>query len=58
MMPPPMRLFALRGATTADRNDAKDILGATEDDRERISDAQLRQGVDDMMRIACHVAVS
>ena len=35
-----------------------DILGATEDDRERISDAQLRQGVDDMMRIACQVAVS
>ena len=33
-----------------------DILGATEDDRERISDAHLRQGVDDMMRIACHVA--
>ena len=31
MMPPPMRLFALRGATTADRNDAKDILGATEE---------------------------
>ena len=35
-----------------------DILGATEDDRERISDAQLRQGVDDMMRIACQVATS
>ena len=30
-----------------------DIVGATEDDRERISDAELRQGVDDMMRIAC-----
>ena len=35
-----------------------DILGATEDDRERISDAQLRQGVDAMMRIACNVAIS
>ena len=28
--PPPMRLFALRGATTVDRNDAEAILGATE----------------------------
>ena len=27
---PPMRLFALRGATTVDRNDADAILGATE----------------------------
>jgi DeoD family purine-nucleoside phosphorylase len=35
-----------------------DIVGATEDDRERISDAQLRQGVDDMMRLACRVAIS
>ena len=35
-----------------------DILGATEDDRERISDEQLRRGVDDMMRVACQVAVS
>ena len=35
-----------------------DILGATEDERERISDEQLRRGVDDMMRVACRVAVS
>ena len=35
-----------------------DILGASEADRERISDEQLRRGVDDMMRVACHVAVS
>jgi purine-nucleoside phosphorylase len=33
-----------------------DILGASEDERERISDEQLRQGVDDMIRIACRVA--
>ena len=33
-----------------------DILGATEDERERISDEQLRQGVDDMIRVACRVA--
>ena len=30
MMPRPMRLFALRGATTVDRNDPQAILGATE----------------------------
>ncbi len=35
-----------------------DMLGASEDDRERISDAQLRDGVDAMMRVACQVAVS
>ena len=35
-----------------------DILGATEDERERITDEQLRQGVDDMIRVACRVAVS
>src|SRR5262245_22185445 len=33
-----------------------DILGATEDERERISDEQLRRGVDDMIRVACRVA--
>jgi chorismate mutase len=31
MMAPAMRLFALRGATTVDRNDAQEILGATEE---------------------------
>jgi chorismate mutase len=30
MMPRAMRLFALRGATSVDRNDAQAILGATE----------------------------
>lgn len=35
-----------------------DMLGETEDERERISDDQLRQGVDDMMRVACRVAVT
>ena len=35
-----------------------DIVGATEADRERISDDELRRGVDDMMRVACRVAVS
>lgn len=35
-----------------------DILGATEDDRERISDEDLRRGVDDMIRVACRVVTS
>jgi purine-nucleoside phosphorylase len=35
-----------------------DILGATEADRERISDEQLRHGVDAMIRVACRVATS
>lgn len=35
-----------------------DSLGATEDERERISDEQLRQGVDHMIRVACRVATS
>ena len=35
-----------------------DILGATEDERQRITDEQLRQGVDDMIRVACQVATS
>ena len=35
-----------------------DIVGATEDERERISDEQLRQGVDDMLRVACRVATT
>ena len=34
-----------------------DIVGATEDERERISDDELRRGVDDMMRVACQVAI-
>ena len=35
-----------------------DIVGATEDERERISDEQLRRGVDDMTRVACRVATT
>jgi 5'-methylthioadenosine phosphorylase/purine-nucleoside phosphorylase len=35
-----------------------DLVGVTEDDRARISDDELKRGVDAMMRIACHVAVS
>ena len=35
-----------------------DMLGATEDQRERISDERLREGVDDMIAVACRVATS
>jgi DeoD family purine-nucleoside phosphorylase len=35
-----------------------DLVGAREDQRERISDEELRRGVDAMMRLACRVAVS
>ena len=35
-----------------------DILGGDEDERQRITDEQLRQGVDDMIRVACRVATS
>ena len=35
-----------------------DLVGAAEDDRERISDEDLKRGVDAMMRLACQVAVS
>jgi 5'-methylthioadenosine phosphorylase/purine-nucleoside phosphorylase len=35
-----------------------DLLGGTEEERERISDEQLREGVDDMIRVACQVATS
>ena len=35
-----------------------DLVGGTESDRARISDEDLRRGVDAMMRLACEVAVS
>ena len=35
-----------------------DLVGATESDRERISEEDLKRGVDAMMRLACQVAVS
>jgi DeoD family purine-nucleoside phosphorylase len=35
-----------------------DLVGVREEDRERISDEDLKRGVDAMMRIACRVAVS
>lgn len=35
-----------------------DLVGGGEDERARISDADLKRGVDAMMRVACQVAVS
>jgi purine-nucleoside phosphorylase len=47
---------AVKGVEALAMMTVSDILGATEDERERISDEQLRQGVDDMIRLACGVA--
>jgi len=55
MMPPAMRLFALRGATTADRNDAKDILGATE---ELMHELMGRNGLDTGAVVSCIFTVT
>jgi purine-nucleoside phosphorylase len=49
-------IAAVRGAEALAMMTVSDILGATEDERQRISDEQLRQGVDDMLRVACRVA--
>lgn len=51
-------LAAVHGVEALAMMTVSDIVGATEDERERISDEQLRQGVDDMTRIACRVATA
>jgi len=48
MMPRAMRLFALRGATTVDRNDAEAILAATEELMQEIL-ARNEVGPDDVV---------
>jgi 5'-methylthioadenosine phosphorylase/purine-nucleoside phosphorylase len=47
---------AVRGVEALAMMTVSDILGATEDERQRISDEQLRQGVDAMIALACRVA--
>jgi DeoD family purine-nucleoside phosphorylase len=47
---------AVKGIEALAMMTVSDILGATEDERQRITDAQLREGVDDMIRVACGVA--
>ena len=49
---------AVKGVEALAIMTVSDILGANEDERQRINDEQLRQGVDDMIRVACHVATS
>ena len=51
-------IAAVHGIEALAMMTVSDILGATEDERERISDDELRRGVDDMMRVACRVATS
>ena len=50
-------IAAVHGIEALAMMTVSDILGATEDERERISDDELRRGVDDMMRVACRVAI-
>lgn len=47
---------AVHGVEALAMMTVSDIVGATEDERERITDEQLREGVDAMLRIACRVA--
>jgi purine-nucleoside phosphorylase len=51
-------IAAVKGVEALAMMTVSDILGATEDERQRISDEQLRHGVDDMIRVACGVATS
>ena len=51
-------IAAVKGVEALAVMTVSDILGATEDERQRISDEQLRQGVDDMIRVACRVATT
>jgi chorismate mutase len=49
-MPAAMRLFALRGAITVDRNDAEEILAATD---ELIRELMVRNGLDPADLVSC-----
>jgi chorismate mutase len=49
-MPAAMRLFALRGAITVDRNDAEEILAATD---ELMRELMARNGVDAEDLVSC-----
>jgi purine-nucleoside phosphorylase len=48
---------AVRGVEALAMMTVSDILGATEDDRQRISEEELGRGVDAMLRLACRVAI-
>jgi 5'-methylthioadenosine phosphorylase/purine-nucleoside phosphorylase len=49
-------IAAVKGIDALAMMTVSDILGGTEEERQRITDEQLRQGVDDMIRVACRVA--
>ena len=49
---------AVHGVEALAMMTVSDLVGASEDQRERISDEDLKRGVDAMMRLACQVAVS
>jgi len=49
---------AVHGVEALAMMTVSDLVGAAESDRERISDEDLKRGVDAMMRLACQVAVS
>lgn len=51
-------IAAVKGVDALAVMTVSDLVSASEDERERISDEELRRGVDAMMRIACQVAVS
>lgn len=51
-------IAAVKGVDALAMMTVSDLVGRSDDDRERISDEDLKRGVDAMMRIACHVAVS
>ncbi len=51
-------IAAVKGIEALAMMTVSDILGATEDDRQRISDEELRRGVDAMIRVACRVVTS
>ena len=50
-----MRLFALRGATTVEHNDAESILGATE---ELVSEVMARNELDPAAMVSCIFSVT
>lgn len=51
-------IAAVHGVEALAMMTVSDLVGVREEERERISDEDLKRGVDAMMRIACRVAVS
>ena len=49
---------AVKGIEALAMMTVSDVIGTEPGDIERISDEELKRGVDQMMRIACDVAIS